>query len=250
MRSRSTPGTGAGRAVRALVALAAVGAAALLGAAGPVRADGPAESGVDAGTRSAADAGTAPATDAATDADRRLGVPIDRARVPGLGAALPSSTLRPSANTADGAPATLSLPTDRDRDGVLDAEDACPGSGRGVRVGPDGCLVLDPASTRVTFAPGSAWLSPAAGRRLGEALAALERFPAKRLEVAGRARVPGAGDRGLSLALRRAEAVVDWFVGRGVPASRIDVIAVARVAGRGRAGDDAASRIVELRLLH
>ena len=123
-----------------------------------------------------------------------------------------------------------------------------------MRVGTDGCLTLDPASTTVAFAPGSAWLSPAASRGLAGALAALERFPAKRLEVLARVRAGGdADDAALVLALRRTRAVVDWFDARGVPASRIDVVAVARPrrAGAGDgAGDGRPTGLVALRLLH
>ena len=121
----------------------------------------------------------------------------------------------------------LSLPRDVDRDGVGDALDACPRSGRGVRVGPDGCLRFGPDADGVRFEPGSAWLDPAAERALSRALATLERFPRKRFEIRAYAD-PGAGaERGLGMALLRAEVVVRWFAARGVPAVRGDVVAIA-----------------------
>ena len=121
----------------------------------------------------------------------------------------------------------LSLPRDVDRDGVADSRDACPRSGRGVRVDPDGCLRFGPDADGVRFEPGSAWLDPAAERTLSRALATLERFPRKRFEIRAHADPGTDAERGLGMALLRAEAVVRWFAARGVAARRGDVVAIA-----------------------
>ena len=132
-------------------------------------------------------------------------------------------------------------PSDTDRDGVPDADDACPRSGRGVRVSGDGCLDFEPGPDGIRFAPGSAWLDPTAERHLARALATLERFPRKRFEVLARAGTAGDEARALRMALLRAETVVAWFDERGVGRERSDVVAIA--------GGPAPDRRVELRLL-
>ena len=131
----------------------------------------------------------------------------------------------------------LSLPRDVDRDGVADSLDACPRSGRGVRVDLDGCLRFGPDADGVRFKPGSAWLDPAAERTLARALATLERFPRKRFEIRAYADPGPDAERGLGMALLRAEAVVRWFAARGVAARRGDVVAIA-VSRRGTDADE------------
>ncbi len=129
-----------------------------------------------------------------------------------------------------------SLPVDRDRDGLLDEQDACPTSPRGVSVDDAGCTAFAEEARTLDFAAGSAWLSPASERRLARALRTLERFPTKRFEVRALAIVTDADEAAISMAFLRAERVVDWFAARGVGSERVDVIAVARVADAAASG--------------
>ena len=129
--------------------------------------------------------------------------------------------------TAPAAALPLSLPRDVDRDGVEDGSDACPRSGRGVRVDAHGCVTFDLAPGAIRFRPGSAWLDPAAERALAGALRTLQRFPGLRFEIRAHAD-PTAGEaRGLEMSLQRARAVSRWFAERGVGAERSDLVAIA-----------------------
>lgn len=122
---------------------------------------------------------------------------------------------------------------DRDRDGVPDDADYCPGTPIGVAVEASGCPPLRPPSPppaapvrglaawpTVWFDLDSAALRPEAQASLEAAAAQLLRHPA-RLELAGHADEQGGAAYNLALSQRRARAVRDFLVARGVPSGQL-----------------------------
>jgi OOP family OmpA-OmpF porin len=106
---------------------------------------------------------------------------------------------------------------DSDGDGVIDANDRCPGTPRGTRVSSDGCLAPSP----IQFAFDSDALDARATRELDAVAGALERNPDLSLAITGF--TDGKGDPAYNLALaeRRAGAAKGRIVASGVASSRV-----------------------------
>ena len=120
-------------------------------------------------------------------------------------------------------------PADSDGDGVPDARDRCPGSAPGSAVDALGCALARPAPAPaprlilrgVTFATGSARLTPAARDSLRATAAALLAAPAVRLEVAGYTDDTGPRAANERISLERAESVRRFLISSGVPEDRL-----------------------------
>lgn len=167
----------------------------------------------------------------------------------GLGLRYAFGSTQPRAVVAPAQAAIVPAPADEDRDGVIDAEDRCPGTPSGRTVAADGCeLDIDadddgvantmdncpstPLGTRtdargcelkqeirlplVTFEYASDRLNPEAFATLDEAVATLRMNLDVRVEVAGHTDDRGAETYNLALSQRRAEAVRRYLIDKGV----------------------------------
>ncbi len=111
---------------------------------------------------------------------------------------------------------------DADGDGVLDAMDKCPGTPKGDRVDGSGCTLLNTIVLKgVNFDNDQAVLRQDALSILDEASATLKRYPGMKVEVAGYTDGRSSRAHNVDLSQRRAKAVMDYFVGKGVAADRL-----------------------------
>jgi OOP family OmpA-OmpF porin len=152
-------------------------------------------------------------------------------------------------------------PPDADGDGVPDASDACPGV---VGDAPNGCLsdgdedgIVDrddkcatepetkngfedadgcpdelPTEVQaftgviqgIVFAANKATIRPESFGKLDEAVKVLSAYPALALEISGHTDTSGDAARNTTLSQERAEAVKEYFVGKGVAAERLTAV--------------------------
>jgi OOP family OmpA-OmpF porin len=166
-------------------------------------------------------------------------------------------------------------PMDGDGDGVWDGEDQCPGSPRGSKVDSTGCPVAESARSGsppapspaavaspvlpearkalvlegVTFAGGSASLTPESQAILDRVAASLRENPDVRIEIGGHTDSAGESGRNRQLSLARAESVRGYLVSRGVPPGQLTVKGYGSsrpIADNGTEAGRALNRRVEL----
>ncbi len=130
----------------------------------------------------------------------------------------------PAGTTVD----ATGCPLDSDGDGVPDALDNCPGTIAGVEVDASGCplTVLRPDATtwtfnEISFDVGKANITPNSYPFLDEIAAALGARPQLTVIVEGHTDNTGSRATNMDLSQRRAQAVVDYLVGKGVSPSRV-----------------------------
>lgn len=173
-------------------------------------------------------------------------------RVARFGLVVPLS-LRPAPAPAEEPPpvevVAVAAPADDDQDGVLNALDQCPQSPAGSKVDARGCppptpprpkpkpkpckadagqILLDGCKTGdvlslpgVEFETDQAVLTPAATLILDRVAAALLRHAKVTAEIGGHTDDVGRDGYNLKLSQRRAEAVRDYLVGKGIAADRL-----------------------------
>ncbi len=111
---------------------------------------------------------------------------------------------------------------DSDGDGVVDALDACPGTAAGVPVDDKGCALSKTLALEgVNFDNDEDVLRPDSRAILDAATATLLRYPGIKVEVAGHTDGRGSSAHNLDLSSRRAKAVMEYFIARGVAADRL-----------------------------
>ncbi len=135
-------------------------------------------------------------------------------------AAVVDSTLTPAAEdvpTMRVATAASINANDSDGDSVVDADDACLDTARGVTVDDKGCGLFDAVLGDVVFDRGSTKLNARSRAALDHIVAKLQAFPEVRIEVRGHTDSRGSADDNLGLSSRRAEAVVWYLRVNGVP---------------------------------
>jgi len=115
------------------------------------------------------------------------------------------------------APAPAPTPQDSDGDGVLDCADRCPNTPRGAKVNEQGCWVL----SDVLFAFDSAEIRPEFTSELDAVAAVLKANPGLKVEVQGHTDSVGSEAYNKKLSLRRAQAVVNYLVSKGVDPARL-----------------------------
>lgn len=126
---------------------------------------------------------------------------------------------------------------DSDGDGVPDYMDQCPDTPRGVEVDKVGCPLPVAAPTPAAVAPAPAKLTLTGVNfdfdkavirsddfeRLDKDVATLKEWGDVKVEVAGHTDNVGTDEYNMGLSLRRAEAVRNYLVDKGVPADRLTV---------------------------
>lgn len=110
-------------------------------------------------------------------------------------------------------------PGDADGDGVLDPDDRCPGTPRGARVDGRGCWTI----RGLNFDTNKADIKPEFEARLNEVVSVLKNAPGVRIRVDGHTDSRGSDSYNQQLSQRRAQAVADYFVRRGVDRGRLAV---------------------------
>jgi OOP family OmpA-OmpF porin len=111
----------------------------------------------------------------------------------------------------------VAAPGDEDGDGVIDPNDQCPGTPKGAPVDARGCWTIP----GVLFAFDSATIEPQYFGKLDEAVQVLEANPGVPVNIDGHTDSTGPENYNESLSQRRADAVKQYFVSKGVDASRL-----------------------------
>lgn len=111
----------------------------------------------------------------------------------------------------------VGCPQDNDRDSVADYMDQCPGTPFGAVVDERGCWVLGD----VQFATGGWGINAAAAAQLDEVAAILKNNPDLAVEVQGHTDNVGSAAANQRLSEKRARAVADYLIGKGVSAKRL-----------------------------
>jgi outer membrane protein OmpA-like peptidoglycan-associated protein len=131
-------------------------------------------------------------------------------------------------NTPTGATVDANgCPVDSDGDGVFDGLDTCPGTKAGAQVDAAGCpRIFEEGKTTitlegVTFATGTARLTPASRPALDKAAETIAVNASIRIEVGGHTDNVGRPANNLRLSQQRAEAVRAYLITKGVKADRL-----------------------------
>jgi OmpA-OmpF porin, OOP family len=142
---------------------------------------------------------------------------VDRAKEPPKPA--PAAAPRPAP-----APAPAPAPKDSDGDGVIDPNDKCPGTPAGVKVNAEGCPEVGTklmSLEGVNFDFDSANLRPESMAKLDEAVRVLNDNSAVSVQIEGHTDSRGSESYNQTLSEKRAQAVVDYLVSKGIAASRL-----------------------------
>lgn len=142
---------------------------------------------------------------------------------------------------------------DSDNDGIPDPNDQCPDTAAGEKVDAKGCVLETVIELKgVTFANNSAELVGESDKILDEMAETLKRYPEQRVEIAGYTDNRGSEKYNQQLSERRANAVRDYLIGRGVTADRLTARGFGEadpIADNASAEGRSANRRVELHLL-
>nr|MBX2823831.1 OmpA family protein [Gammaproteobacteria bacterium] len=114
----------------------------------------------------------------------------------------------------------VKTPVDSDQDGVLDADDLCPGSLPGQPVDTKGCLLFTGALDGVNFVSASAELLPQSVRVLENVAAQLILFPELQVEISAHTDDVGDASYNLALSKKRVITVGRFLLERGIARTR------------------------------
>jgi OOP family OmpA-OmpF porin len=109
-------------------------------------------------------------------------------------------------------------PMDSDGDGVIDAKDKCPNTPKGAKVNAEGCWVYN---AEVLFGFDSTEITSDAFPMLDEAASVMQLNPNLKVEIDGHTDSTGPAAYNMSLSQKRANAVMKYFVDKGVDAKRL-----------------------------
>ncbi|MEM7410988.1 MAG: OmpA family protein [Myxococcota bacterium] len=116
------------------------------------------------------------------------------------------------------APVAKKMPGDRDGDGVLDPDDRCPNTLRGAKVDSRGCWRIQ----GLYFATNSDVIDPASKIRMDkEVVPVLKANPGVTMSIDGHTDARGAAAYNQNLSERRAKAVRDFLVSRGIDGDKL-----------------------------
>lgn len=107
---------------------------------------------------------------------------------------------------------------DSDNDGVYDKSDQCPDTPEGASVNTVGCWAF---SNTALFDFDKSDIKSAAYPMLNEAVTVLEKNPSMNITLQGHTDNVGSSEYNMGLSLDRANAVKDYFVGKGIAADRL-----------------------------
>lgn len=119
------------------------------------------------------------------------------------------------------APAPVVQDRDSDNDGVIDRLDRCPNTPAGAKVNANGCPAVLMTLTGVNFAYDSSRIDASSVRILDEAVTELNQASTVRIRIVGHTDSRGSEEYNQSLSVRRANAVRDYFVSKGISATRL-----------------------------
>ena len=109
-------------------------------------------------------------------------------------------------------------PLDSDKDGVPDNLDQCPNTPLGATVDARGCWTY---AAKVLFDLNSAEVKSEAYPMLNDSVLILKKNPNLKVEIDGHADSTGAPEYNMTLSEKRAQAVKDFFISRGINAERL-----------------------------
>lgn len=115
------------------------------------------------------------------------------------------------------APPKVEVKKDSDGDGVYDDEDQCPGTPIGAKVNAVGCWALD----NVLFDFDKDEIKPMAFSQLNDVVEILEKNPGMSIDLNGHCDNVGTAEYNMDLSMRRALAVKNYLVGKGIAAGRL-----------------------------
>jgi outer membrane protein OmpA-like peptidoglycan-associated protein len=133
-------------------------------------------------------------------------------------------------NTKENIPVdTTGCPLDSDKDGVADFEDKCPNTLPGVKIDKKGCPVnrkedLERLKKGIAFETGSTKLTKASYATLDDIIKLMKKIEAANLEVQGHTDNTGSEKTNEKLSQGRAQAVVDYFVEKGIAPNRVRAV--------------------------
>lgn len=118
---------------------------------------------------------------------------------------------------------------DSDKDGVIDALDQCPNTLPGVKVNNVGCPLnkkedLSALRKGIRFQKNSAKLIKSSFKTLDDIVKLMKKYPQAKLEVQGHTDNSGKENYNQQLSQKRAQAVVDYFVKKGVEQDRVRAV--------------------------
>ena len=132
--------------------------------------------------------------------------------------------------TPAGAPVdTVGCPMDTDGDGVPDFQDKCPNTLPGIEIDKKGCPVnkkedLEQLKKGIQFQTGSAKLTKSSYKTLDDIIALMKKIKVAHLEVQGHTDNTGSAETNKKLSQSRAQAVVDYFLQKGIEEDRVRAV--------------------------
>ncbi len=133
-------------------------------------------------------------------------------------------------NTLEKAPVdSTGCPLDTDGDGIADFQDKCPNTLRGVKIDNVGCPVnkkedLERLKKGIAFESNSAKLTKSSYGTLDDIVKLMKKIEGANLEVQGHTDNTGKPDANKKLSQDRADAVVKYFIKKGVPENRVRAV--------------------------
>ena len=130
-------------------------------------------------------------------------------------------------------PAPPPPPKDTDGDGVIDPNDECPGTPRGVKVNAKGCPEVGETLMTlegVNFDTNSARIKPESEGILNKAVKALNDNPSVHVRVEGHTDSRGTAEYNRVLSEKRAASVVTYLVAKGINGDRLSAIGYGEAA--------------------
>jgi len=117
----------------------------------------------------------------------------------------------------------VDMPKDQDRDGVVDAKDACPDTPLGSEVDERGCVPLrrEMVLRGITFELDRAEIKPSSEPTLRGAAQSLRDNPRAHVEIAGHTDYIGTDEHNQQLSEARATSVLEWLVAHGIRRDRL-----------------------------
>jgi outer membrane protein OmpA-like peptidoglycan-associated protein len=125
---------------------------------------------------------------------------------------------------------TNGCPLDSDGDGIPDYKDKCPNTPKGKQVDSNGCATIDTVTVDVTlsgdanFEFGKANLLTNAYPTLDNLAKTMKKYPNQKWQIIGYTDAIGSDSYNLDLSRRRAQAVANYLITKGVDESKLQII--------------------------